>query len=232
MRHNERIKSTTREISDMRRLILEISEKELLKFGLEMQPFQKIKSLDFLHILRQDPEEFAVISRVEFKDDSSKIKDLLAGGLLAEAQLLEQEKTRTYKVLLKGGPSLSSIIDTLRIGGYLFLRLEIRGEKLTISFLGNAKQVGEFIKKITALGIKHKVVLLTEANFSPDSPLSKLTEKKRDVLIAAYKFGYYDLPRRINSQKLAEKLHIGSSTVGEHLRKAERRLLRHIISET
>jgi len=215
----------------MRRLILEISEKELLKFGLEMEPFQKIKSLDFLHILRQDPEEFAVISRVEFKDDSSKIEDLLAGGLLAEAQLLEQEKNRTYKVFLKGGPSLSSIIDTLGIGGYLFLPLEIRGEKLTISFLGNAKQVGEFIKKITALGIKHKVVLLTEANFSPDSPLSKLTEKQREVLIAAFKLGYYDLPRRINSQKLAEKLHIGSSTVGEHLRKAERLLLKHILAE-
>ena len=27
----------------MRRLILEISEKELLKFGLEMQPFQRIR---------------------------------------------------------------------------------------------------------------------------------------------------------------------------------------------
>jgi len=55
----------------------------------------------------------------------------------------------TYKVFLKGGPSLFSIIDTLGIGGYFFLPLEIRGEKLSISFLGNAKQVGEFIKKIT-----------------------------------------------------------------------------------
>jgi hypothetical protein len=215
----------------MRRLILEISEKELLKFGLEMQPFQKIKSLEFLHFLRQDPEEFAVISRIEFKDDSSKIEDLLAGGLLAEAQILEQEKSRTYIVFLKGGPSLSSIIDSLGASGYLFPPLEIHGDKLTISFLGSAHQVGEFVKKITALGIRHRVVLLTEANFSPDSPLSKLTEKQREVLIAAYKFGYYDLPRRINSERLAEKLNIGSSTLGEHLRKAERRLLKNILAE-
>ena len=215
----------------MRRLILEISEKELLKFGLEMQPFQKIKSLDFLHFLRQDPEEFAVISRIEFKDDSSKIEDLLAGGLLAEAQILEQEKSRTYTVFLKGGPSLSSIIDSLGVGGYLFPPLEIRGEKLTFSFLGSATQVGEFIKKITTLEIRHRVVLLTEANFSPDSPLSKLTEKQREVLIAAYKLGYYDIPRRINSEKLAKKLNIGNSTLGEHLRKAEQRLLINILAE-
>ena len=215
----------------MRRLILEISEKELSKFGLEMRPYQKIKSLEFLHFLRQDPKEFAVISRIEFKDDSSKIKDMLAGGLLAEVQLLEQEKSRTYTVFLKGGPSLSSIIDSLGVGGYLFPPLEISGSKLTFSFLGSAKQVGEFIKKITALGIRNRVVLLTEANFSPDSPLNKLTEKQREVLIAAYKLGYYDIPRRINSEKLAKKLNIGSSTLGEHLRKAERRLLMHILAE-
>ncbi len=118
----------------MRRLILEISEKELSKFGLEMQSFQKIKSLDFLHFLRQDREEFAVISRIEFKDDSSKIEDLLVGGLMVEAQLLEQENSRTYTVFLKGGPSLSSILDYLGIGGYLFPPLEISGKKLT-SFL-------------------------------------------------------------------------------------------------
>ena len=215
----------------MRRLILEISEKELFKFGLEMQSFQKIKSLRFLHFLRQDPEQFAVISRIELKDDSFKIEDLLDGGLLAEAQLLEQEKSRTYTVFLKGGPSLSSILDYLGLRGYLFPPLEIRGEKLTISFLGSAQQVGELINKITALKIRHKVVSLTEANFAPDSPLSKLTEKQREVLIAAYKLGYYDLPRRINSEKLAEKLNIGSSTLGEHLRKAEQRLLNHILAE-
>ena len=215
----------------MRRLILEISEKELSKFGLEMGSFQKIKSLDFLHFLRQDREEFAVISRIEFKDDSSKIEDMLAGGLMVEAQILEQENNRTYTVFLKGGPSLSSILDYLGIGGYLFPPLKISGRKLTLSFLGSERQVGEFIKKITTLGIRHKVVLLTEASFSPDSPLSMLTEKQRDVLIAAYKLGYYDIPRRINSEKLAKKLNIGGSTLGEHLRKAERRLLINILAE-
>ena len=215
----------------MRRLILEISGKELSKFGLETRSFEKIKSLDFLHFLRQDREEFAVISRIEFKDDSFRIEDLLAEGLLVEAQILEQENSRTYIVFLKGGPSLSSILDYLGLGGYLFPPLEISGRKVRFSFLGSAQQVGEFIKKITALGIRHRVVLLTEANFSPDSPLSKLTEKQREVLIAAYKLGYYDIPRRINSEKLAKKLSIGNSTLGEHLRKAERRLLINILAE-
>jgi hypothetical protein len=215
----------------MRRLILEISGNELSKFGLEMDYFEKIKSLDFLHFLRQDREEFAVISRIEFKDDSSRIEDLLVGGLIVEAQLLEQENSRTYTVFLKGGPSLSSILDYLGLEGYLFPPLEINGKKVRFSFLGSTQQVSDFIKKITALGIRHKIVSMTEANFSPDSPLGKLTEKQRNVLIAAYKLGYYDIPRKINSEKLAKKLNIGTSTLGEHLRKAERRLLINILSE-
>jgi hypothetical protein len=216
----------------MRRLILEASAKELSKVGVEIPPFQKIKSLDLLHFLRQDHEEFAAIWRVEFKEDSSRIEDLLAGGLLVEVQLLEQEKSRTYTVFMRGGPSLSSVLDSIGLaGGYLFPPLGIREGKIKISFLGSPQQVGEFLEKITALGIRYRVVLLTDANFSLDSPLNKLTEKQREVLIAAYKLGYYDIPRRINSEELAKKLDIVGSTLGEHLRKAERRLLIHILTE-
>jgi predicted DNA binding protein len=216
----------------MRRLILEASEKELSKVSAEIKAFQKIKSLDLLYFLRQDREEFAAISRIEFKDASSTIEDLLVEGFLVEVQLLEQEKSKTFTVFMRGGPILSSVLDSLGLaGGYLFPPLEIRDGKIKISFLGSAKQVGEFLKKITALGIRYRVVMLTDANFSLDSPLTKLTEKQKEVIIAAYKFGYYDIPRRINSEELAKKLGIVSSTFGEHLRKAERRLLIHILSE-
>ena len=216
----------------MRRLILEASEKELSKVGVEIPSVQKIKSLDFLYLLRQDRDEFAAVSRVEFKEASSKIEDLLAEGFLVEVQLLEQEKSRTYTVFMRGGPILSSVLGSLGLaGGYLFPPLEIREGKIKFCFLGSNKQVSEFLEKITALGIRFKVVLLSDANFSPDSPFTKLTEKQKKVLMAAYKLGYYDIPRRINSVKLAQTLNIGGSTLGEHLRKAERSLLINILSQ-
>jgi hypothetical protein len=232
MRFCEKHISKDYAVSFMRRLILEVSEKELSKVGVEIPPFQKIKSLDLLHFLRQDPEEFAAISRVEFKDSSSKIEDLLAEGFLVEVQLLEQEKGGTCTVFMRGGPSLSSVLNSIGVaGGYLFPPLGIREGKLKISFLGSTRQVGEFLEKINAIGIRYKVVLLTDANFSPDSPLNKLTGKQREVLVAAYKLGYYDIPRKINSEQLAKKLNIVNSTLGEHLRKAERRLLIQILTE-
>ncbi len=210
----------------MRRLILELDHNELSRIGIEVPMFQQIKFLELLHFLRQDWEEFAAIWRVEFKDPATKPKTLLANGLLAEVQVLEHEKTGAYTVFSRGGPILSSILNSLGVvDGYLFPPLAVRDGKIRVSFLGNSKQVSKFIEKVESTGMSYKVMLLTDANFGPDSPLNQLTVRQREVILTAYRLGYYDIPRRVNSDQLAEKLKIGNSTLVEHLRKAERRLL-------
>ncbi len=100
---------------------------------------------------------------------------------------------------------------------------------MKFSFLGNESQIKDFMEKIDAIAIHYRVILLADANFSPISPLSQLTEKQQEVLLTAYKMGYYDIPRRITSEALAKKMGLVDSTVVEHLRKAEQRLIRHII---
>ncbi len=214
----------------MRRLILEVSEKELSKAGIELPPLQKIKSLELLYFLRQDLEEFAAVSRVEFKDSTSKVEDLLNGGLLVEVQLIEKEKNGAYIIFIRSGPSLSSVLNYIGLeGGYLFPPLGIGDGKVKFSFLGSEPQVKEFMERIDSIGVHYRVVLLADANFSPISPLNLLTEKQREVLITAYKLGYYDIPRRITSAEIAEKLGLADSTVVEHLRKAEHRLMTQIL---
>jgi hypothetical protein len=216
----------------MRRLILEIPEKEIKKVGIELPPFTKIKSLEILYFLRQNQEEFAAISRVEFKDPNSKAQDLLEGGLLVEAQVLEQEKTGAYIVFLRSGPSLSSVLSIIGIeSGFLFPPMGVKDGKIRFSFLGNESQVKRFMEGMDGIGLHYRVVLLTDADFSPISPLNQLTQKQREVLLAAYKSGYYDIPRKITSEQLANKLGLVNSTVVEHLRKAEQRLLMHILEQ-
>jgi hypothetical protein len=214
----------------MRRLILEVTEKELLKVGVELPSLRKIKSLQLLYFLRQDHEEFAAISQVEFKDPTTKVKEILVSGFLDEAQVLEKTKNGAYIVFMRGGPTISSVLISAGIdSGYLFPPLEIGGGKVKFSFLGSEVQVKEFMEKIDAIGIRYRVVLLADANFSPTSPLSHLTERQREVLIAAYKLGYYDVPRKISSEELAKKLNLVDSTVVEHLRKAEHRLMANML---
>lgn len=85
------------------------------------------------------------------------------------------------------------------------------------------------METINAIGIRYRVVLLADPNFSPVSVLNQLTQKQREVLVAAYKIGYY-IPRKTTSEQLAKNLKLADSTVVEHLRKAEQRLITHILT--
>jgi predicted DNA binding protein len=215
----------------MRRLILEVSEKELLKAGIELSPLKKVEKLELLYFLRQDNEGFDAISRVEFRDSNSKPEDLLTGGLLIEAQTIEREKNGAYILFIRSvSPSLSSILNYIGVdGGYLHTPLGIANGKVRFSFLGSEKQIKDFMEKIDAKAIRYRVILLADANFSPISPLSRLTAKQQEVLLTAYEYGYYSIPRKITSEDLAKKLGLVDSTVAEHLRKAEQRLIREIV---
>ena len=214
----------------MRRLILEVSEKELSKVGIELPPFKNVKSLELLYFLKQDQQEFAAISEINFKDANTKIEELLVGDYLADIQVLERQKNGAYIVFLRSGPSLSSVLSSIGIeSGYLFPPLGIADGKVKFSFLGSPQQVKAFCEGIDTIGMRYRVILLTDLNFSPISPLNQLTEKQREVLITAYKMGYYEIPRKLNSDELAKKLGLVNSTVVEHLRKAEQRLIRQIL---
>lgn len=64
---------------------------------------------------------------------------------------------------------------------------------------------------------------------NPFDPLKSLTDRQREIVKVAYDEGYYDQPKGINGQELAELFGISHSTVHEHLRSAERRLMERSI---
>ncbi len=62
--------------------------------------------------------------------------------------------------------------------------------------------------------------------------LSMLTERQREVFETAVEQGYYDIPRQVNQSDLAETLNCAPSTVDEHLRKAESKMLSALLRTT
>jgi len=55
-----------------------------------------------------------------------------------------------------------------------------------------------------------------------------LTARQREVLDAAVERGYYDIPRRVSVEELAAELDCSQSTVSEHLRKVESRVMNRL----
>jgi predicted DNA binding protein len=59
------------------------------------------------------------------------------------------------------------------------------------------------------------------------SVLEDLTLRQREILLSAYQYGYFDIPHAITIDELAQKLGLHKATVHEHLRKAERTIMRN-----
>ena len=115
---------------------------------------------------------------------------------------------------------------------YLSTPFEFKDGKLRVTLLGSSSQVKGFLANLSKQTlVKYRIASLTDARFPPNSPIGRLTDKQRRVLVAAYRLGYYDVPRRITSEELARKLDLVKSTLSAHVRKAERRLLTEMLSE-
>jgi predicted DNA binding protein len=56
-----------------------------------------------------------------------------------------------------------------------------------------------------------------------------LTSRQREVIETAWEMGYYEVPKRVSAGEVATELDLDSSTVNEHLQRAERNLLKQIL---
>jgi DNA-binding CsgD family transcriptional regulator len=60
--------------------------------------------------------------------------------------------------------------------------------------------------------------------------LATLTDRQREVIETAFELGYYEIPRRATHADIAVALDLSGSTVDEHLRKTETRLMEQLLS--
>jgi predicted DNA binding protein len=106
----------------------------------------------------------------------------------------------------------------------------IAQDKITVTMMGENENLNKFIEMLKKNGMKILNMNITNAAYQKHNLLNVLTDKQRNILITAHKHGYYDYPKRINSQDLAKKVDIGKATLVQHLRKAEGRLMGEILT--
>lgn len=73
-----------------------------------------------------------------------------------------------------------------------------------------------------AISYLEKNVVLVDLN-------SMLTPKQLEILDLAYRCGYYDWPRKIKLDEISKLMNISKTTVCEHLRRAELKILKFIL---
>jgi len=112
-------------------------------------------------------------------------------------------------------------------GAPLDLPMEIRGGEAAIEITASSDRIPELGRQLEAFGLRYELERIYR---SPDPP-DLLTERQRDLLIAAIDRGHYDTPRGCTLTELAEATGTAKSTVSEILHRAEGKALDEFAAE-
>ncbi|WP_089881347.1 helix-turn-helix domain-containing protein [Halogeometricum limi] len=155
-----------------------------------------------------------------------------------EAALAGVPDVHAYDVQHTGGPwfalhvtlvatmPLTALFDALTRGGLVVVRpMVYRGGRVRGNLVGPADDVARAVETLTD-GVAFEVESVTEFDVGGEFPAATLTDRQLTVVRAAVERGYYDAPRGTTHERLADELGLSASTVGEHLRRAEAKLVR------
>lgn len=99
---------------------------------------------------------------------------------------------------------------------------------IDISIVGSQEAIGKSVAAIHDAGMDALLRRLTDYQ-GPASSLDGLTERQREVIETAYAMGYYEVPRDASAAEVAAEVGVDTSTVTEHLQRAERNLLSRLL---
>lgn len=213
----------------MRKAIIEIEPYESTKEA-QKGNFTYIHSYEVLEVLKIDHVKGLFVDLIECQlKENISIHDLDSIGNMEILSVIRSDGDK-HTCLVKGHES-DKAIDTFEDMDLIYTAPSMISEdRIVISFISAQKDLTRFVEMVRKYIGKVTKITLKQAKYQKKEILSVLTDKQREILTAAYRNGYYDIPKRIGSEGLSRKFNLSRPTLLEHLRKAERRILAEIMA--
>ncbi|UCE37451.1 MAG: helix-turn-helix domain-containing protein, partial [Thermoplasmata archaeon] len=198
----------------MRKLILEIEPNE--NWAKLLKPlWKKLHSFEVLEVLKN---EFNEGERLCLADcvlkEGLNIQDL---NKIGHYEILNVLKTEGNKhaclVRIVEPEDFKDVFKEFGMDLIYTTPIIMTEEKHTYSCIGSQEEILKFVDLMrTKMGNVVNMNFL-KAAYQEHDILSVLTDKQREVLIAAKKYGYFDYPKKINSEQLSQKVNISKATL-------------------
>jgi predicted DNA binding protein len=214
----------------MRTLTLELEPFETVKEEMA-ETFVKVRSYSILETLKMDYEEGICIEIVELTlKEGVSIHDIRTVGNMEILSVLKSIDSKHTCLTRYTEPEKSKgQFQESDLGLVHTTPTIISPEKFTLSMMGEQKNLSDFVEMIRNAGTILKMSFRRAAYQKADI-LAVLTDKQREVMVAAFQNGYYDFPKKISSKELCRKVSISKPTLLQHMRKAEGRILKEIMT--
>ncbi|MFB6165724.1 MAG: helix-turn-helix domain-containing protein [Haloarculaceae archaeon] len=106
--------------------------------------------------------------------------------------------------------------------------VEIRDGRATVEVTASQDRLSTFGTQLEQFGMSFDVDYVRR---SVDATEQLLTDRQRDLVVAAVRQGYYDTPRQSSLTDLADHLGMAKSTVSETLHRAEETIVKEFVAE-
>jgi predicted DNA binding protein len=214
----------------MRKLILELELNEMLR-NAQKPLFEKLQSIELLETLKKDYEEGKKIGLMvlTLKEDIPINEAKLPPNIEILNILKSDGNKHTCVVSVQDPEDIKNLLRTLDLNLIWTSPIVISEEKIVYSCIGDQENLKKFIDIIKKYG-EIKSMRFQKAAYEEHDILSVLTDKQRDIVVTAERHGYFQYPRKINSEELAQKIGLSKATTIEHIRKAEARIMTNIIA--
>ncbi len=215
----------------MRKVIVEIEPYETTREA-QRPMFIHVHSYEVLEVLKMDHFKGLYVDLIEchLRKDASIDKLASIGNMDILSVIRSEGDKHTCLVLGHEDKEATDIFRSSELNLIYTAPSLISEDRIIVSFISSQKDMVRFVEIVKAhIG---KVVKMTfkQSTYERKGLLSILTDQQRKVLTAAFRYGYYDIPTRISSGRLADKMSISKPTLLEHLRKGERRILTEILA--
>ena len=126
-------------------------------------------------------------------------------------------------------PLLERIVGTITQEGLVVAKpLLYRDGQVHARIVGSAAVLQTVVDAFPA-AIHLEISAIGEFDRSRKTPLSGLSDRQREALLAAFDLGYYEHPRRATHEDVAARLDCAPNTASEHLQKAEIKLVTELL---
>jgi hypothetical protein len=215
----------------MRTLTLEIEPFEAVKEGMA-GTFSRIRSFEILETLKMNYEEGICIEIMEFiLKEGESIHDIRTVGDMEILNVLKSEGCKHTCLIRYTEPEeTKGMFQESDLGLIHTIPTIISLEKFTVSMMGEQKNLSNFTEMMRTHAGTIKKMAVRRAAYQKADILAVLTDKQREVMIAAFRNGYYEYPKKISSRRLCRKVNISKPTLLQHMRKAEGRILKEIMT--
>jgi predicted DNA binding protein len=97
--------------------------------------------------------------------------------------------------------------------------------------VGDPEDFSTFVNDAAEKGWGLEILSVCDYNPEVTGIFDVLTPKQKEILLESYRCGVFDHPCWINAGELAEKMGMHKTPLLEHIHKAEKRLIGHILEQ-